>query len=129
MLPRTKRRKRALDILYEADVLGRPPIEVLDESTGIQAFTRQLVEGVESHRTELDELIRHYAERWALERMPVVDRNLLRIGIFEILHCPDVPTGAAINEAVDLAKLLSTEDSGRFINGMLGRVARENPRA
>lgn len=126
MLARTKARKRALEILYEADVVGRPLLEVLGEEAGVQPFARELVEGVEAHREEIDALIRRYADRWALERMPVVDRNLLRIGVFEILHRPDVPAGAAINEAVELAKLLSTEDSGRFVNGLLGRVAREH---
>ena len=129
MLPRTKARKRALDILHSADALDRPALEVLAEGTDVVEFTRELVEGVEEHRAELDDLIRRYADRWALERMPIVDRNLLRIGIFELLHRPDVPPAAAINEAVELAKILSTEDSGRFVNGLLGRVAREHARA
>ena len=129
MLPRTKARKHALDILHTADALDRPVEDVLAEQDEVVAFTRELVEGVVEHRAELDELIRRYADRWVLERMPIVDRNLLRIGIFELLHRPDVPAAAAINEAVELAKLLSTEDSGRFVNGLLGRVAREHSRA
>ena len=128
MLPRTKARKHALDVLHAADALERPALDVLAESSGIKDFTRELVEGVEANRAELDDLIRRYADRWALERMPIVDRNLLRIGIYEILHRPDIPAGAAINEAVELAKLLSTEDSGRFVNGLLGRIAREHAR-
>lgn len=129
MLPRTKARKHALDILHSADALDRPALDILATETDVVAFTRELVEGVEANRAELDDLIRRYADRWALERMPIVDRNLLRIGIFELLHRPDVPPAAAINEAVELAKLLSTEDSGRFVNGLLGRVAREHARA
>ena len=129
MLPRTKARKRALDILHAADALDRAVPEVLADEADVPDFTRELVEGVEEHRAELDDLIRRYADRWALERMPIVDRNLLRIGIFELLHRPDVPPAAAINEAVELAKILSTEDSGRFVNGLLGRVAREHARA
>jgi transcription antitermination protein NusB len=129
MQPRTRARKHALDILHAADALSRPALEVLSEERISNDFTRELVEGVEAHRGELDDLIRSYADRWALERMPIVDRNLLRIGIFELLHRPDVPVAAAINEAVELAKLLSTEDSGRFVNGLLGRVAREHARA
>src|SRR5205823_198957 len=125
MLPRTKARKRALDVLHAADALDRPPLVVLAEDPEAPKFTRELVEGIEEHRAELDDLIRRYADRWALERMPIVDRNLLRIGLYEILFRPDIPAGAAINEAVELAKLLSTEDSGRFVNGLLGRVARE----
>jgi N utilization substance protein B len=128
VLPRTKARKRALDILHTADALDRQALEVLTEETRIEEFTREIVEGVEQHRPELDDLIRRYADRWVLERMPIVDRNLLRIGIFELLYRPDVPIAAAINEAVELAKLLSTEDSGRFVNGLLGRVAREHAR-
>jgi N utilization substance protein B len=126
LLPRTRARKRALDLLYGADVLGR---DIEDDAIDVPEFTRELVEGVTAHHAELDELIQRYAERWALERMPVVDRNLLRIGIYELLHRPDVPTGAAIDSAVELAKLLSTPDSARFVNGILGRVAREHPRA
>ncbi|SRR6266498_5599682 len=129
MLPRTKARKRALDVLHAADALGRPTLEVLAEQGSVVEFTRELVEGVEEHRDTLDELIRRYADRWALERMPIVDRNLLRMGIFELLYRPDIPPAASINEAVELAKLLSTEDSGRFVNGLLGRVAREHARA
>lgn len=129
MLPRTKARKRALDVLHTADALDRAALDVLGEQANVVEFTRELVEGVEEHRAELDDLIRRYADRWALERMPIVDRNLLRIGIFELLYRPDVPPAAAINEAVELAKMLSTEDSGRFVNGLLGRVAREHARA
>jgi len=128
MLPRTKDRKHALDILHAADALDRQAHEVLADERSVRTFTRELVEGVEEHRGELDELIRRYADRWTLERMPIVDRNLLRIGVFEILHREDIPIGASINEAVELAKLLSTEDSGRFVNGLLGRVAREHAR-
>ena len=126
MLPRTKARKRALDILHAADSLDRPVLDVLAEHPDEKEFTRELVQGVVEHREELDELIRRYADRWVLERMPIVDRNLLRMGIFELLHRPDIPNAATINEAVELAKLLSTEDSGRFVNGLLGRVAREH---
>jgi N utilization substance protein B len=129
MLPRTRARKRALDILHSADALDRPVLDVLAGEVDVGDFTREIVEGVVEHREELDETIRRYADRWALERMPIVDRNLLRIGIYELLYHLDVPTGAVINEAVELAKLLSTEDSGRFVNGLLGRVARENARA
>jgi N utilization substance protein B len=129
MLPRTKARKRALDILHAADALDRPVLEVLADDPDVTDFTRELVEGVVEHRAELDDLIRRYADRWVLERMPIVDRNLLRIGIFELLFRPDVPPAAAITEAVELATIFSTEDSGRFVNGLLGRVAREHARA
>ena len=130
MLPRSKARRKALDVLHTADALDRPALEILEaEPPPVAQFARELVEGVVEHRAELDDLIRRYADRWALERMPIVDRNLLRLGIFELLYRPEIPAGAAINEAVELAKLLSTEDSGRFVNGLLGRVAREHARS
>lgn len=126
MLPRTKARKRALDVLHAADVSGQPPLGVLAvQEDPVPAFAREIVTGVVEHSEEIDGLIRTYADRWPLERMPVVDRNLIRIGLYELLFGKDTPPGVAINEAVELAKLLSTEDSGRFVNGLLGRVARE----
>jgi N utilization substance protein B len=128
-------RKRALDVLYEADLKDRPLPAVLaahldpDTPDPLPDFTVELVRGVHRHRDELDALISANARDWKLSRMPVVDRNLLRIGLFEILHTPDVPVAVAINEAVDLAKELSTEDSGRFVNGLLARVAQQRPLA
>lgn len=134
--PRQSRRaarKRALDVLYEADLLHRDVASVL--ATHLEgddppaAFTVAIVRGVDRNRGELDTLIARHARDWRLERMPVVDRNLLRIGLYEILHEPEVPTAVAIDEAVDLAKELSTDDSGRFINGLLARIARDQPPA
>ncbi|MGZ4188796.1 MAG: transcription antitermination factor NusB [Actinomycetota bacterium] len=87
-------------------------------------YTRALVDGVTVHREEIDGIIRKAAEHWSLERMPVVDRNVLRIGIYELIYT-DVPAGVIVDQAVTLAKMLSTEDSGRFVNGLLGRVASE----
>jgi N utilization substance protein B len=126
--PRSAARRRALDILYEADVSGRPAADVLTTAENLAPAARTIVEGVEKQHEEIDALIRKFADRWSLERMPVVDRNLLRIGIFELLWGAEVPPGVAINEAVELAKMLSTEDSGRFVNGLLGRIAREHGR-
>ena len=91
-------------------------------------YAVELVRGVHRNRVQLDDLIAEHARGWKLERMPVVDRNLLRLGLFEILHQPDVPVPVAINEAVELAKDLSTDDSPRFVNGLLARVAEEHPR-
>jgi N utilization substance protein B len=88
-------------------------------------FTVELVEGVETHQAELDDTIRRFARDWKLERMPALDRALLRLGIFELQHRPEIPTGAVITEAVELAKRFSTEESGRFVNGMLAAVAVE----
>jgi transcription antitermination protein NusB len=124
---RRQARKRALDILYEADLLGRSVAGVLadhlerDEPPGEYAVA--LVRGVERARAELDGLIAQHARGWRLERMPVIDRNLLRIGLYEILHDASIPNAVAITEAVELAKELSTDDSGRFVNGVLARLA------
>ncbi|HWB70857.1 MAG TPA: transcription antitermination factor NusB [Egibacteraceae bacterium] len=124
---RHQSRKRALDILYEADLKGRPIPGVLaahlDGPEPVPEFAVALVRGVHRHRAELDGLIEAQSRDWKLSRMPVVDRNILRIGLYEILHDPDVPTAVAIDEAVELAKELSTPDSGRFVNGLLAAVA------
>ncbi len=120
-------RKRALDILYEADLTGRPLATVLVKHLEADPpppdYAVALVRGVHRHADQLDALISANSRDWKLARMPVVDRNLLRIGLFEILHNPEVPTAVAIDEAVELAKELSTDDSGRFVNGLLARVA------
>jgi len=121
-------RRQAIDILFQADVLGERPVDVADEWTTagrrIAPFAMQLVEGVGEHLEELDELIGAHAEGWKVSRMPSVDRTILRLACYELLHRPDVPPGAAIDEAVEAAKELSTEDSGRFVNGVLGEIAR-----
>ena len=87
------------------------------------AYARYLVSGVQEHHAEIDELIDRYADRWTIERMPMVDRNVVRMAAFELLWSEDVPVAVAINEAVELAKAFSTDDSGRFVNGILGRIA------
>jgi len=134
--PPTRRRaarKRALDLLYQADLRGRPIATVLAEHLAADApdplpeFTVALVRGVNRTIDELDALISRHARDWKLSRMPLVDRNLMRMALYEVLHDPDVPTAVAIDEAVELAAQLSTEDSGRFINGVLSAVARLEP--
>src|SRR3954464_3775745 len=131
MPARRKARKRALDVLYEADIRDRPPTEVLAASlqrieqppprpTG---YTRTLVEGVAAHLDRIDELIASYAEGWTIDRMPVVDRNLARIAIYELLYVDEIDDPVAISEAVELAKQMSTDDSPRFLNGILDRIA------
>jgi len=89
------------------------------------AYALELLRGVEDHGSELDELLREYSEHWAVERMPAVDRAVLRLGCYELAHEPDVPTAVVISEAVDLAKQYSTKDSGRFVNGLLARIAEQ----
>jgi N utilization substance protein B len=123
---RREARERALSLLYEADAKGASPAAVLDAQVlAPEAFAADLVAGVEEHQAEVDGLIRQFAKGWTLERMPVIDRTLLRMAIYELGHRPDVPTGAVISEAVELAKRYSTDDSGKFVNGMLSRIAKE----
>ena len=134
MSARSKARKRALDMLFQADVRDAPPADVLaaeaTRAAGEPAreaswlYAREIVDGVIAHRTEIDDVIRAHARDWKLERMPAVDRSVLRIGVWELLHNPDVPDAVAIDEAVDLAKQYSTEESGAFVHGVLGRIAR-----
>lgn len=103
----------------DEDIIG-PPQDVTPE---VITYGRELVAGIQAHQAEIDGLLAAYADRWAIERMPVVDRTILRLAVYELLWGNDVPVPVAINEAVELAKELSTEDSGRFVNGLLGRVA------
>jgi N utilization substance protein B len=132
MAARSKARKRALDILFESELRGMPAGGSLagrlaDPAHQLNPYTITLVEGVAEHRERLDELISEYSLGWALERMPVVDRNLLRIGLFEVLYCDDIPDAVAISEAVNLARELSTDESPAFVNGILGRIAELKP--
>jgi N utilization substance protein B len=123
---RREARERALSLLYEANAKGLPPEAVLaDLPVPPAPFVVDLVRGVAERREELDRLIDRYSIDWAPERMPVIDLTLLRMSTYELLAMPDIPTGAVISEAVDLAKLYSTEESGRFVNGVLASIAAE----
>jgi transcription antitermination protein NusB len=129
---RSKARKRALDILFEAELRGVPVLELLDERVAlgrppVSAYAADLVRGVVAHSARIDELIAAHAEGWTLDRMPAVDRNVLRIGVYELLWAPDVPDGVAISEAVALAADLSTDASPAFVNGLLARLAGLKP--
>lgn len=126
MSARRKARKRALDILFEADMravnavdlLSQRPIAEISEAN----YARTLVLGTCEHRSKIDELIHTYAEGWDMDRMPVIDRNLLRIALYEILWSAEVDDKIAVSEAVEMAQELSTKDSASYINGVLGRV-------
>src|ERR1700716_2379919 len=126
---RSKARKRALDVLYEADLRGVDPVILVSERVGspdvppVNDYTVALVSGVTAHRERIDQLISEHAEGWTLQRMPAVDRAVLRLGLYELLWATDVPDAVAIDEAVELGKSLSTDDSPRFVNGVLGRIA------
>jgi N utilization substance protein B len=131
MSARRKARKRALDVLYEADLRDAPIREVLasylermsDPKPEQLGYAIALVEGVSDHGDRIDELIASYAEGWTLDRMPVIDRNLARIAVYELIYRDDIDDPVAITEAVELARSLSTEDSPRYLNGVLGRIA------
>ena len=132
MAARSKARKRAVDVLYESEIRATEPVRTLAERVAladppVSDYTVELVEGVQQHLARIDDLLTRYAEGWTLQRMPDVDRAVLRLGIYELLWRADVPQAVAIDEAVELAKALSTDDSPRFVNGILARVLRERP--
>jgi transcription antitermination protein NusB len=132
MSARGKARKRALDILFEAEIRGEPVIGMLDErvaqaSPPVPAYASELVRGVQAYRENIDEVLASNATGWTLERMPAVDRNILRIGAYELLWGSGVPPGVAISEAVLLAQDLSTDASPAFINGLLARLLELRP--
>jgi transcription antitermination protein NusB len=129
---RGKARNRALDVLFEAEQRSVSAFDVLKsrrEQTDqiVNPYTLEIVEGVVSHRVAIDEFLETYSQGWTLERMPSVDRIILRIGTWELLYNDDVPDGVAVSEAVALAKTLSTDESPQFINGLLGRLQQLKP--
>ena len=137
MSARSKARKRALDILYEADMRGLDAREVLGSQVRrraeagdaeLNAYAGELVDGVVEHAERIDELLSTYSQGWTIERMPAVDRAILRLGCFEVMWRDDIPDPVAIAEAVALAQDLSTEESAAFVNGLLGRLAEVKPR-
>ena len=126
MPTRRAARERALELAYECEQRGLSAAQLLAElQVDPDEYARRLVEGVDNHRDEIDALIRKYSEHWALERMPVIDRALLRMGTYELGWMPETPTAVAITEAVELAKQYSTKDSGRFVNGLLARITED----
>ena len=132
MSARSKARKQTLDLLYEADIRGasaadlltlRDVVEEGPDARPIREFTKVLISGVTDNKRKIDELIATYAQGWDMDRLPAVDRNILRLGIFEILWSSAVPTSVAIDEALMLAKELSSDESSKYIHGVLGRIA------
>ena len=119
-------RERALGLLYEAELKDQAAADVVAGlPVPLDGYARELVLGVGEHRDELDDAIQRLARGWTLERMPTLDKVVLRMAGFELGHCPQVPTAVILNEAVDLAKEYSTDDSGRFVNGLLAKLAQE----
>lgn len=129
---RSKARKRALDVLYEADQRKTDPIATLKERLAqsdppVPEYAVTLVEGVVANRARIDELLETYAQEWTIDRFPAVDLAVLRIGVFELLWCDDVPDAVAVSEAVELAASLSTDESPAFVNGLLARLLQLKP--
>ena len=132
MSARSKARKQSLDLLYESDIRGKSSSDLLllrdvdddgPDARPIREYTKVLINGVNEHIRKIDELISTYAQGWDMDRLPAVDRNVLRIGIYEILWQEDVPDAVAIDEALALAKELSTDESSGYIHGVLGRIS------
>lgn len=130
MSARSKARKRALDLIFAAEARGQTPLQALTEAVeGGDAppneYTRTLVEGVSAELARLDELIGTYARGWSLSRMPAVDRNVLRLAVYEVLHVAEVPDAVAVSEALRLVRELSTDESPTFVNGVLGAIVKD----
>lgn len=132
MSARSKARKQTLDLLYETDIRGTNLLETLalrdvveegPDARPIREYTKELVTGISENRRKIDELITTYAQGWDMDRLPAVDRNILRLGIYELLYVKDLPTSVAIDEAISLAKELSSDESSKYIHGVLGRIA------
>ena len=124
MATRREARERALGLCYEAEQRLVPAERLLAEQpVAPDPYACEVVRGVDDHREEIDAALRKFSEHWALERMPVIDRAVLRIACYELMWRRDIPTPVVITEAVELAKQYSTKDSGRFVNGLLGRIA------
>ena len=126
MSARRKARKRALDFLYEADIRSASAIELLgtrgESELSERDYVMELLVGVDANKLKIDELITPYAQGWDMDRMPAIDRNILRIALFEILFKSDLDDQIAASEAVEIATELSTDDSAKYINGVLGRI-------
>ncbi len=126
---RSKARKRALDLLFAADLRRESGTDALDRSIAegappTNAYTEVLIRGVVQHQERIDEVLRDFSQGWTLDRMPAVDRNVLRIGVYELLYADDVPDPVAVSEAMALVADLSTDESPAFVNGVLGAVQR-----
>ena len=131
MSARSKARKRALDVLFAADLRGESALEALESAIAegdgpTNEYTSALVRGVVAEQARIDELLTEHAQGWTLDRMPGVDRNVLRLGVYELLYVDDVPDAVAVSEAVALVQDLSTDESPSFVNGVLGAILRAN---
>jgi len=130
MSARGKARKRALDILFASELRSEDPVVALDRAIAegegpTNDYTAVLVRGVVEHQARIDGLLSTYAQGWSLQRMPAVDRNVLRLGVWEVLYAEDVPDPVAVSEAMNLVRDLSTDESPAFVNGVLGGIVRD----
>ena len=130
MMERRRERRTALEVLYQIEVRGASEDEILEARQQVDRrpaseFTLDLVHGVHSHLDEIDPLIDSFADHWSIDRMPIVDKNIIRICVYEMKYMTDIPVGVSINEAVELAKAYGTDDSSKFVNGLVGRIAQE----
>jgi len=130
MSARGKARKRALDILFASEMRSESPVVALDRAIAegegpSNDYTAVIVRGVVEHQARIDGLLSTYAQGWSLERMPAVDRNVLRLGVWEVLYSEDVPDAVAVSEAMNLVRDLSTDESPSFVNGVLGGIVRD----
>jgi N utilization substance protein B len=130
MTARSKARKRALDVLFESEVRGLGPDGTLPERMAaaeppVNEYTVRIVRGVAEHQDRIDGLLSSYSQGWSLQRMPAVDRNALRIGVFEVLYVDEVPDAVAVSEAINLVRDLSTDESPAFVNGLLANIVRD----
>jgi N utilization substance protein B len=129
MLERRRARHQALHILYQREITEDTIGRILDDASysveegDLTGFAREVLAGVEAHQARLDRIIEEISENWALSRMPLVDRSILRLAVYEMLYRTDVPDSVAINEAVEMAKVYGGTDSSKFVNGILGRLA------
>ncbi|CAB4330223.1 MAG: transcription antitermination factor NusB [Actinobacteria bacterium] len=132
MSARSKARKQALDLLYEADIRGASALDLLQsrdvgeegpDARPIREFTKELISGISANTRKIDELITTYAQGWDMDRLPAVDRNILRLAIYEIVWSTELADGIAIDEALTLAKELSTDESAGYIHGVLGKIS------
>ena len=129
MTGRREARRTALDILYQSDVTDTPADAVCadwrDAGRTVTPFAAELIEGVTQHQPEIDLLLEEHSEGWTVARMAALDRTIMRVAVFELMHRPDIPTSVAISEAMEAATELSSDESRRYVNGILGRIARE----
>ena len=131
MLERTRSRRQALEILYQREITGQSADTILEERSynpedgEPSEFCRELLAGVQEHQTRIDAELSEISEHWTVSRMPLVDRNILRLAVYEILFVEEIPPSVSINEAVEMAKIFGGDDSSKFVNGVLGKLAEQ----